>query len=79
MGAEQSTQAGAVPDGGDAAAHAYPSALVITGPSGVGKGTLIRKLMQQAEQQYGFSCSHTTRKPRDGEVVRVYAGIASRW
>lgn len=71
MGAEQSTQAGAAPDGGDEASHVYPSALVITGPSGVGKGTLIRKLMQQGEHKYGFCCSHTTRQPRDGEVVRV--------
>ena len=45
-----------------------PSALVIVGPSGVGKGTLINRLME-GDQRYGFSCSHTTRPPREGEVV----------
>jgi len=43
-----------------------PSALVIVGPSGVGKGTLINKLMA-GNDRYGFSCSHTTRAPRQGE------------
>lgn len=45
-----------------------PSALVICGPSGVGKGTLIKKLMAGSDS-YGFSCSHTTRAPREGEEV----------
>ena len=46
-----------------------PSALVIVGPSGVGKGTLINKLMA-GNDRFGFSCSHTTREPRQGEKVR---------
>lgn len=46
----------------------YPSALVIVGPSGVGKGTLIQKLME-GRPEFGFSCSHTTRAPRAGEQV----------
>lgn len=45
-----------------------PSALVIVGPSGVGKGTLINRLME-SDPRFGFSCSHTTRPPREGEVV----------
>jgi len=45
-----------------------PSALVIVGPSGVGKGTLIEKL-KGGSDKFGFSCSHTTRKPREGEKV----------
>jgi len=45
-----------------------PSALVICGPSGVGKGTLIKKLMD-GSPLFGFSCSHTTRAPREGEKV----------
>ena len=45
-----------------------PSALVICGPSGVGKGTLIKKLMD-GSPLFGFSCSHTTRSPREGEKV----------
>ena len=47
-----------------------PSALVICGPSGVGKGTLIKQLTSQS-RQFGFSCSHTTRQPRQGEVVSL--------
>ncbi len=45
-----------------------PSALVVVGPSGVGKGTLITKLME-GSGQFGFSTSHTTRQPRAGERV----------
>jgi putative ribosome biogenesis GTPase RsgA len=45
-----------------------PSALVIVGPSGVGKGTLINKLME-GDTRFGFSISHTTRLPRPGEQV----------
>lgn len=46
-----------------------PCALVVVGPSGVGKGTLINKLMSSSTR-FGFSCSHTTRAPRPGEKVR---------
>lgn len=46
-----------------------PSVLVIVGPSGVGKGTLVDKLLEGNGDKYGFSCSHTTRKPREGEQV----------
>lgn len=42
-------------------------ACVITGPSGVGKSTLIRKLMEEFPDRFGFSVSHTTRDPRPGE------------
>eukprot|EP00741_Cyanophora_paradoxa_P022491 tig00021464_g21717.t1 len=41
--------------------------LVIAGPSGVGKGTLIDKLMKADPDRFGFSVSHTTRQPRQGE------------
>lgn len=41
--------------------------LVITGPSGVGKGTLIRELLRQVPGSE-LSVSATTRAPRDGEV-----------
>lgn len=51
-----------------------PRALVIVGPSGVGKGTLVNKLLEEQGQEprFGFSCSHTTRKPREGEVEGVH-------
>lgn len=41
--------------------------LVITGPSGVGKGTLIRRLLSEFPGAE-LSVSATTRQPRDGEV-----------
>ncbi|HKF83083.1 MAG TPA: guanylate kinase [Solirubrobacterales bacterium] len=40
---------------------------VITGPSGVGKGTLIRELLQ-AVPDLELSISATTRSPREGEL-----------
>lgn len=51
-----------------------PRSLVIVGPSGVGKGTLVNKLLEEQGQEprFGFSCSHTTRKPREGEVEGVH-------
>ena len=41
--------------------------VVISGFSGVGKGTIIRRLME-TEEGYGFSVSATTRYRREGEV-----------
>jgi guanylate kinase len=40
---------------------------VITGPSGVGKGTVIRALRER-HPELGLSVSVTTREPREGEV-----------
>lgn len=55
-----------------------PSALVIVGPSGVGKGTLVDKLLTGREDAFGFSCSHTTRKPREGEEDGVHYHFISK-
>jgi len=41
--------------------------IVIVGPSGVGKGTLIGRLMQEMPTSFAHSISHTTRGPRPGE------------
>jgi len=41
--------------------------LVISGPSGTGKSTLINKLISE-HPNFGYSISHTTREPRQGEV-----------
>lgn len=41
--------------------------IVVTGPSGAGKGTLIQALKDAAPDRVGFCVSHTTRKPRPGE------------
>ena len=40
---------------------------VISGPSGVGKSTVLKELLERQKDIY-FSVSATTRKPRPGEV-----------
>jgi len=42
--------------------------IVLSGPSGCGKSTIIKKLMENYPGKFGFSVSHTTRKPRPGET-----------
>lgn len=42
--------------------------LVISGPSGVGKGTLFTLLRERHPDTFTLSVSHTTRAPRDGEA-----------
>jgi len=42
--------------------------VVICGPSGVGKGTIIAELMRLHPAKFAFCVSHTTRGPRPGEV-----------
>ena len=42
--------------------------VVLSGPSGVGKGTIIEKLKSEYPGGFAFSVSHTTRAPRDGET-----------
>lgn len=46
---------------------AAPAVFVITGPSGVGKGTVIRALRER-HPGLGLSVSATTRAPREGEI-----------
>ena len=42
--------------------------IILSGPSGVGKGTIRNFLMQDKELDLRFSISMTTRKPREGEI-----------
>ena len=48
--------------------------LIVCGPSGVGKGTIIAKYMEEmgGDELFGFSVSHTTRSPREGEENGVH-------
>ncbi|KAF8403811.1 hypothetical protein HHK36_011917 [Tetracentron sinense] len=55
-----------------------PKPLVISGPSGVGKGTLISKLMKEFPSTFGFSVSHTTRALRDKEKDGVHYHFTER-
>ena len=40
--------------------------IILTGPSGVGKGTVVKKILSR-EKNFWLSISATTREPRDGE------------
>lgn len=51
--------------------------IVLTGPSGVGKGTLLRSLLARHPELY-FSISSTTRSPRPGEVEGKHYDFISR-
>lgn len=51
--------------------------IIISGPSGSGKGTLIAKLLQ-VESNIMLSVSATTRKPRPGEIDGVSYHFISR-
>lgn len=44
------------------------NAIVVCGPSGVGKGTLLKRLFGDFAGRFAYSVSHTTRAPRPGEV-----------
>ena len=44
---------------------------IISGPSGVGKGTVVKKVVEQNEKIV-LSVSATTREPRTGEVDKVH-------
>lgn len=46
--------------------------IVISGPSGVGKGTLVKMLLERHPKALGRKASHTTRPPREGEVHGVH-------
>ncbi|AJK89044.1 guanylate kinase [Lysinibacillus fusiformis] len=42
--------------------------IVLSGPSGVGKGTVRKELFSQPNTNYEYSISMTTRNPREGEI-----------
>ncbi len=52
--------------------------IVLSGPSGVGKGTVRKELFKQPNTNYEYSISVTTRKPREGEVDGVDYFFVSR-
>jgi len=52
--------------------------IVIVGPSGVGKSTLIKKLMNDYPGRFGFSVSHTTRQPRPGEEHGIHYNFTTQ-
>lgn len=50
---------------------------VVTGPSGAGKGTVLKKVMAATDHLY-FSISATTRAPRPGEIHGVHYHFITR-
>lgn len=55
-----------------------PRPVVVCGPSGSGKSTLLNRLFKEYPNTFGFSVSHTTRKPRPGEQDGVHYNFVSR-
>ncbi|KAI0431901.1 P-loop containing nucleoside triphosphate hydrolase protein [Xylaria sp. FL1042] len=55
-----------------------PLGIAISGPSGVGKSTLCQKLFEKYPGAFEPTVSHTTRKPRPGEVDGVDYQFVSR-
>eukprot|EP00919_Chromeraceae_sp_WS-2016_P008555 GHVR01020172.1.p1 GENE.GHVR01020172.1~~GHVR01020172.1.p1 ORF type:complete len:202 (-),score=34.62 GHVR01020172.1:40-645(-) len=54
------------------------SPLIISGPSGVGKGTLIDKLMSEYPNTFAVSVSHTSRSPRHNEIDGIHYHFTSK-
>ena len=52
--------------------------IVLSGPSGVGKGTVRKAIFDSEENDFQYSISMTTRKQRDGEVDGVDYYFRSR-
>ena len=42
--------------------------IIFTGPSGVGKGTILADFFKKVDNNIVYSISNTTRQPRDGEI-----------
>lgn len=51
--------------------------IIFCGPSGAGKGTLINILFEKFSDKLGFSVSHTTRQPRQGEENGIHYNFTS--
>ncbi len=49
----------------------HPKLIVISGPSGVGKDTIARKLIDTDPERFYFVVTATTRPPREGETHGV--------
>ena len=52
--------------------------IVLSGPSGVGKGTVRKEIFSQNDTKFEYSVSATTRKPREGEIHGVDYFFKSR-
>ena len=51
--------------------------LVLSGPSGAGKGTVVNEILARSDN-YTLSISNTTRKPRPGEIDGVHYNFVTK-
>lgn len=70
-------EAGAADIGSQLKPHSDGQLIVLAGPSGVGKGTLLKRLLQD-RPELGVSVSVTTRSPRPGERDGEHYHFVSR-
>lgn len=75
---EYDTEENATDKGADKHSGTNMPILVVAGPSGVGKSTVIEKLIQDFPNKFGFSISHTTRPPRGTEMDGVAYHFVTR-
>ncbi len=52
--------------------------IIFTGPSGVGKGTILADFFTKVDNNIIYSISNTTRKPRDGEINGMHYFFVSK-
>jgi len=52
--------------------------VVLCGPSGVGKGTLLKRIFADFPDLFALSVSHTTRQPREGEIDGKHYNFSTR-
>lgn len=55
-----------------------PKLIIFTGPSGVGKGTILTDFFKKVDNNIVYSISSTTRKPRDGEINGMHYFFISK-
>lgn len=52
--------------------------IIFTGPSGVGKGTILADFFKRVDNNIVYSISNTTRAPRDGEINGMHYFFISK-
>lgn len=55
-----------------------PKLFIFTGPSGVGKGTILADFFKKSDNKIVYSISNTTRAPRDGEINGMHYFFISK-